>query len=214
MKQYDLIYILGVTAFCLFVVFFAWRLLSRRQSIPCPTWLGWLVEVDNPFSTINRAATIVENSGIHQNMVVLDAGCGPGRVTLPVARKVGPLGEVVAMDMQMGMLNRTQKKAESEKLTNISYLHAGLGEKKLECNKYDRVLLVTVLGEIPNREDALKEIFAALKPDGILSITEIIFDPHFQRRSTALRIAESVGFREAKRFGNCISYTLNLEKSR
>jgi len=41
-------------------------------------------------------------------------------------------------------------------------------------------VLVTVLGEVPDREAALREIFDALKPGGILSVTEIIFDPHFQ----------------------------------
>ena len=121
-------------------------------------------------------------------------------------------GEVVAMDLQTGMLNRTQKKAQAANLTNINFLHAGVGENKLEHEKFDRALLVTVLGEIPKQEAALKEIFAALKPGGILSVTEIIFDPHFQRRSTVLRLANAVGFRGEKLFGNCIAYTLNVEK--
>lgn len=189
-----------------------WRFLSRRSSIPCPTWLGWLVERDNPFSKINQAATIVQHLELQEGMSVLDAGCGPGRLTIPVASKVGPSGEVVAMDIQAGMLRRTQEKAREANLTNIKFLEAGVGENKLEHDKFDRALLVTVLGEIPNREAALKEIFDALKPGGILSVTEIIFDPHFQRRSTVLKLASAVGFREIKAFGNCIAFTLNLEK--
>ena len=72
--------------------------------------------------------------------------------------------------------------------------------------------LVTVLGEIPNQEAAMKEIFEALKPGGILSVTEIIFDPHFQRRETVLRLASQVGFREKEFFGKSLAYTLHVEK--
>ena len=191
------------------LVWFMWRLLSRRHSLPCPTWLGWLVEKDNPFTRVNRAATIIEHLDLQQDMVVLDVGCGRGRLTIPIAGKVS---SVAAMDIQEGMLRRTQEKAQAANLTNIHFLHAELGQKKLEHDKFDRALLVTVLGEIPNRQAALEEIFDALKPGGILSVTEIIFDPHFQRRGTVLRLANAVGFREKKLFGNCIAFTLNLEK--
>lgn len=44
-------------------------------------------------------------------MRVLDAGCGPGRLTIPLARQVGPTGEVVALDVQQGMLKRVRKNA-------------------------------------------------------------------------------------------------------
>lgn len=197
----------------LVLISFIWRLYSRRYSLPCPSWLAWLVELDNPFTKINRAETIIQHLDLKPGMSVLDAGCGPGRVTIPVARKVGLQGQVVAMDIQADMIRRTQEKAKTAHLTNIIFLHAGIGEKKLEYNKFDRVLLVTVLGEIPNREAALKEIFDTLKPGGILSVTEIIFDPHFQSRSTILQLAKAIGFREEKVFGNRIAFTIHLGKS-
>ena len=71
---------------------------------------------------------------------------------------------------------------------------------------------MTVLGEIPDRESALKEIHSALKPGGILSVTEVIFDPHFQRRESVLRLAQAAGFRERNFFGRSLAYTLHLEK--
>jgi ubiquinone/menaquinone biosynthesis C-methylase UbiE len=110
------------------------------------------------------------------------------------------------------MLSRAQDKAIAANLTNIRFLQVGVGEGKLEPNQSDRALLVTVLGEIPDRPAALKEIFDALKPGGILSVTEIIFDPHYQRRSTILRLAAAVGFQEKTFFGNRFAFTLNLEK--
>jgi ubiquinone/menaquinone biosynthesis C-methylase UbiE len=152
-----------------------WRFASRRHSIPCPVWLRWLVELDNPFTKTNRAAVIIEHHGLEPAMTVVDVGCGPGRVTMPVARQVGKSGKVVAMDIQAGMLDRAKEKARAANQGNIEFLHAGVGEGKLGHGQFDRVLLVTVLGEIPDRDAALKEIFSALKPGGILSVTEIIF---------------------------------------
>lgn len=189
-----------------------WRLASKRYIIPCPTWLGWLVERDNPFTKVNRAATIIQHLNLKEGMSVLDVGCGPGRLAIPIATKVGSKGEVVAMDIQPGMLSRTQEKARAANLTNIKFLNAGIGENKLDRDKFDRVLLVTVLGEIPNQQAALKEVFDTLKPGGILSVTEVIFDPHFQRRNTVFKLANTVGFQEKGFFGNRIAYTLHLEK--
>ena len=77
------------------------------------------------------------------------------------------------------MLARVRKKIEASGLQNVKFVHAGLGEGKLPAAYFDRAVLVTVLGEIPDRESALKEIYSALKLDGMLSVTEVILDPHF-----------------------------------
>ena len=206
-----LYYFFGLAAILL-IVFSAWRLASRRETLPCPTWLGWLVELDNPVFRNNSARAIIQQLDLQSGMKVLDLGCGPGRLTLPLARRVGPQGEVTAVDIQVGMLQRTRAKAQSENLRNIRYLQVSAGEGKLTRSTYDRAVLVTVLGEIPDRHAALKEIFDVLKPGGLLSITEVIADPHFQRRSTVRELAGAVGFKEKHCYGNRFAFTLNLEK--
>ncbi len=206
------IYILIGLVGLIILIFPLWRLASRRRSLPCPVWLRWLVELDNPFTETNRADVIVRNLELRPGMKVLDIGCGPGRLTIPIAQQIGPQGEVVAVDIQAGMLRRAQEKAQAAQLANIRFLQAAAGEGKLERSQYDRALLVTVLGEIQDRERALQEIYAALKPGGILSVTELIFDPHFQRRDTVLRLAGAAGFREKKFLGNRIAFTMSLEK--
>ena len=188
-----------------------WRLASRRRSLPCPVWLRWFVELDNPFTRTNRAATIIEHLELEPNMAVLDVGCGPGRVVVPLAKRV-PQGEVVAVDIQEGMLRRAKEKAQNAKVSNIRFVQVGAGEGELERNRFDRALLVAVLGEIPNQQAALQEIFDSLKPGGILSVTEVIFDPHFQSRRKVTRLTEAVGFREQRFFGTRLAFTLNLQK--
>ena len=205
-------YLLAGLAVVVAAVFTVWRLASRRETLPCPTWLSWLVELDNPLFRNNSARAIVGHLELQPGMKVLDFGCGPGRLTLPLAQQVGPQGEVTALDIQAGMLRRVQEKARAAELNNIRYLQAAAGEGQLASEQFDRAVLVTVLGEIPDRVAALKEIFAALKPGGILSITEVIADPHFQRRSTVREWAKLAGFVEKECFGHRLAYTMNLEK--
>ncbi len=202
--------IVGIALFILISII--WRLASRQNSLPCPIWLSWLVEMDNPFTKANQAQSLVERLHLELGMKVIDVGCGPGRVTIPTAQKVGPQGIVTAMDIQARMLERVQKKAATAQLHNIQFLQAGIGEKKLEHNYYDRALLVTVLGEIPNQHAAFKEIFNALKPGGLLLVSEVIFDPHFQRMGTVQSLANTIGFEQKETIGNRFAYTMQLKK--
>jgi len=189
-----------------------WRLASRRRSLPCPVWLRWLVELDNPFTKTNRAAFIVGSLELVGGMNVLDAGCGPGRLTVPLARAVGANGRVVALDVQPGMLARARAKAEAAGLANVEFLEAALGDGALPVEHFDRAVLVTVLGEIPDRAAALAELFRALKPGGILAVVEVIFDPHYQSRATVAGLAGAAGFSERAFFGHRLAYVLHLEK--
>lgn len=204
--------LLSLGAILIIIIFLVWRIASRRHTLPCPSWLHWMVERDNPFTKTNRASVIIDHLGLQPGMHVLDVGCGPGRLTIPLARAVGPQGHVLAIDIQPGMLHRAEEKARAAGLTNIQFQQVGVGQGKLEPACYDRALLVTVLGEIPERENALRELFTTLKPGGIVSVTEVIFDPHFQPRSTVRALATTVGFREKDCFGQRFAYTLHLEK--
>lgn len=206
-----LYFFLGL-AFVVIVIALIWRASSGRFSIPCPSWLGWLVEMDNPFLKNNSAREIIPRLNLTKGMKILDYGCGPGRLTIPIARQIGASGMVTAFDIQPEMLARVRAKAEQEKLVNIEYVQGAAGEGKLKESEYDRVLMVTVLGELPDKEKAMEEIYKSLKSGGFLSITEVIADPHFQTRKKVTEVVGSVGFKEVEFFGSRISYTIHFEK--
>ncbi len=196
----------GVT---LALVFFRW--LSRRHAIPCPACLTVLLE--NPYmAAVAGSRLLLDRARIETGMDVLDVGSGPGRLTIPAAQRVSPTGRVVALDLQPAMIQQLKKRAAASRLTNVETIIGGAGEGHLARAAFDRAFLVTVLGEIVQREAALREIFEALKPGGLLSITEVIPDPHYQSRRRVRRLAESAGFEYRETIGPWYAFTMNFTR--
>ena len=203
--------IAGVALGGILLAALAWRAASRRWRVPCPAWLGWLVE--SPYmNAVAGSETLLERAGVEPGMRVLDAGCGPGRVTIPAAERVGHRGEVVALDVQEAMLARVRRKAAVHGLTNVRTVRHPLEVGVVEQNSFDRAFLVAVPGEVPDRAAALRTLFEALRPGGVLSVTEVIPDPHYQTRRTVQRLAESVGFRLDDTYARPLAFTINLRK--
>lgn len=150
---------------------------------------------------------------LDKGMKFLDIGSGPGRLTVPAAKQVGETGEVVALDIQQKMLSKLKHRIDQAGFNNVSLVHAGAGEAAIQHDYFDRAILVTVLGEIPNQQEAIDEIFSALKPGGILSITELILDPHFTSKKKLRALCEKAGFTESALYSHWWTYTMNFIKN-
>jgi ubiquinone/menaquinone biosynthesis C-methylase UbiE len=159
---------------------------------PFPAAQGWLL--DNPISRV-LAARFVRRLDLRPGMRVLDYGCGPGRLTLPLARAVGSAGEVVALDLQPAMLARVERRAVAAGLSNVRTQRAAAGAADLGGRSFDLALLAYVLGEIPpdRRPAAMREIAAALRPEGRLVVVEGAGDPHRQKLEAVQALANEAG---------------------
>lgn len=188
-----------------------WRWVSTRQERPCPHWLSLFLET--PYMhLVAGAESILNRLALERGMRVLDVGCGPGRLSVPAAHRVGPSGQVTALDLQPQMLQQAQARAEAGNSHNIQFVHGGIGTGVVPADTFERAILVTVLGEVVQKEAAMAEIYAALKPSGILSITEVLPDPHYQTYRTVRRLAQEAGFVAGKRWRNGLAYTAHFVK--
>jgi len=201
-----LLIVLGVVALAVILFF-----LARNRNSPCPASLTWLLE--NPYMNhFAGSEKLLDRAGVQPGMHVLDAGCGPGRITLPASRRVGPDGRVTAFDIQEKMLAKLQKRIDEQNATNVETMLGGLGQGLLPENTFDRAFLVTVLGEIPDQLAALKEIRGALKEECILSITEMLPDPDYLTKKRLTDLAQQAGFTVHDVIGGWLAYTMNLKK--
>lgn len=120
---------------------------------------------------------------------------------------------MVGLDIQPGMLDRLTARAARAGVSNLTAVLGDASQTQFPPESIDVVYLCTVLGEIPDREAAIQQCYAALKPNGILSITEIFPDPHYQFRTKVQRLAEAAGFHLKEMHGPWYFFTANFAKA-
>ncbi|MGN6203131.1 MAG: class I SAM-dependent methyltransferase, partial [Solirubrobacterales bacterium] len=75
----------------------------------------------------------------------------------------------------------------------------------------DGVILTAVLGEIPDRAAALREIRRVLKPNGRLVVGELFGDPHFTSRGSLEHLGAEAGLDLTEASGPAFGYFARLE---
>ncbi|MCL5950917.1 MAG: class I SAM-dependent methyltransferase [Chloroflexi bacterium] len=207
-----LVRISGLLALALVLVSLLWRWASRHRALPCPTWLAGLVE-GSMMDHVLGTQTTLDRIGLRPGQRVLEVGPGPGRLLIPAARRVLPGGEVVGLDIQPGMLERLQARTAQAGVSNLTTILGDATQPHFPPERFDVIYFSTVLGEIPDRAAALRQCYAALKPGGTLSISEIFPDPHYQSRAAVKRLAEAAGFRPQATHGHWYFFTANFVKA-
>lgn len=208
MKSFRLV---GLLLLAIVGISLGWRWASRRYSLPCPTWLAG--SLTSPLmDKLAGTQTTLDRLGLQPGQRVLEIGPGPGRLLIPAAQRVLPGGEVVGLDIQPGMIERLKMRATQAHLSNLTAVLGDATQPHFPPESFDVIYLCTVLGEIPNQEAALRQGYAALQPNGLLSITEIFPDPHYQSRAVVQQVAETVGFRLRELHGPWYFFTANFVK--
>ncbi|MCL4534660.1 MAG: class I SAM-dependent methyltransferase [Bacteroidetes bacterium] len=193
------------------LVALGWRWASRRHNMPCPSQLSWMLD-DRLLGPLRFTHTELDRIGPRPGQRVLEIGPGPGRLLVPAADRVLPGGEVVGLELQPGMIEKLQARAHKTGVRNLSVVQGDAADAHFPSETFDLVFMVTVLGEIPDRAAALSRAYEVLKPGGVLSVTEIFSDPHYQSKSTVQRLAEAQGFHLVGIYGRWYHYTANFSK--
>jgi arsenite methyltransferase len=105
---------------------------------------------------------------------VVDVGCGAGIDSLIAARKAGPDGHVIGVDMTPSMLEKARQGAKEAGLRNVEFREGYAEELPVEDGWADVVISNGVLNLMPDKAAALEEMSRVLKPNGRLQIGDIL----------------------------------------
>jgi ubiquinone/menaquinone biosynthesis C-methylase UbiE len=112
---------------------------------------------------------------------VLDVACGRGAVLLPAARRVGPHGRVVGVDLSEAMVRATGNAIQDLGLTQASALRMDAEQLELPDASFDFVLCGFSLQFLPRLPHALAEFRRVLRPGGrVLATTWGAQDPSWR----------------------------------
>ncbi len=160
----------GCTVVPLYLLRLALGQPQLATALPLFVWLGLGIPI---LSLDQRDFDNVGPNRVAPGQRILEIGPGPGRLLIPAAKRVEPGGEAVGIDIQPGMIDRLKKRVAEAGITNLNAILGDATQPHFDEPNFDLVFLVTTLGEIPDRAAALAESYKALKPGGVLSITEI-----------------------------------------
>src|SRR6266511_2927373 len=110
---------------------------------------------------------LLERAAIVPGNRVLDAGCGPGRLTLAAAQAVGPTGETLGIDPSSEMIGLATRKAARAQ-SAARYQIAGIEAIPAPDDHFDVVLASLMLHHLPPdlQRRGLAETLRVLKPNG------------------------------------------------
>jgi ubiquinone/menaquinone biosynthesis C-methylase UbiE len=130
-------------------------------------------KLENPERLIELPpAKLVELLRLSGAETVIDFGAGTGMYSIPLAAAV-PLGRVLAVDEQPGLLERLRAKlAAHPDIANVEPVLTRDGRAPLDDAVAERMLIVNVLHHVYDDPAALDEIRRLLAPGGLLVAAE------------------------------------------
>jgi ubiquinone/menaquinone biosynthesis C-methylase UbiE len=123
---------------------------------------------------------LVRAMQLQPGMVVADIGTGPGYMLPFLSRAVGETGRVLAEDIQEDFLAKARKKAETDKLPNVSFIKGSETDPMLPESGVDVALALDSYHHYDYPQKMLAGIRKALKPGGKLVLVE------YYRRQNAM----------------------------
>jgi len=102
---------------------------------------------------------------------LLDVGCGPGTLTVDLARAVSP-GEVVGIDIAATVVAEAAGGAASAGVTNVSFRVGDFRQAGLEPGSFDVVHAHQVLQHLSDPVGALATMADLTRPGGIVAVRD------------------------------------------
>jgi len=121
---------------------------------------------------------LADTAKIPLNAKVLDVACGRGAVLYPAAEKVGPIGQVIGIDLSEGMAQETNAEVQRRGLKQAEARAMDAEQLEFPNDTFDYVLCGFSLQFLPHLAEALVGFKRVLKPGGQIAVTTWGDDDH------------------------------------
>lgn len=141
-----------------------------RKHHLCPRWMCFTF--DNGLRRLVQNPDKIISPFIREGDVILDVGPGIGFFTIPMAKKVGASGRVIAADIQQSMLDGIENRAVRAGVRDRIGLHLASTDTVYAGEKADFILAFWMAHEVPDTQRFFSQLRDALKPGGRFLLAE------------------------------------------
>jgi arsenite methyltransferase len=122
---------------------------------------------------------------LHEGETVLDLGSGAGGDVLISARRVGPTGKAIGLDMTDEMLELARTNAADVGIGNVEFVKGYIEDIPLADASVDVVISNCVINLAADKRKVLAETARVLKPGGRFAVSDVIADPDMDEATRA-----------------------------
>jgi ubiquinone/menaquinone biosynthesis C-methylase UbiE len=142
---------------------------------------------------------------LEPGLKVLDVGSGPGYTTMELARRVGPSGKVVGVDLNADFVAEASRRARLNKL-DIDFVQSDFPPLPFRTGSFDRVLCKNVLEYVDSAGDTVKEMARLTTVGGNVVAVDsdwemlalVLPDSALERSERVLAAAKSIAVKEPR----------------